>query len=163
VALWVFGGGGGGLGGPGGSGLGAGAGKGAQSVTGGAGKKGESERPEESPLEPSADSFRVEILSDSALQAIAGDKPFDLERCYRVEGKGGAQLLTLPQLKEFIKKRRQENPSLRRLEIVLYKDSPAPDNPYVSDLENWAHELPVNEKETMKVDVSKRDQKSPTR
>ena len=156
VALWVFGGGGGGLGGPGGSGLGAGAGKGTQQAANDAEKNRGAGRKSDD----SSAALRVEVLGDAALKRVAAGKPMDPNRCYRVEGREG--LLTLPEVEQFIEQRRT-SAGLRRLDVILYNDSPDPNVPYVSRLVEWARNLPVGENETMKVDVVLRDEDAPTR
>ena len=51
-------------------------------------------------------------------------------------------LLTLKEVEEYIKQRATEQPPLKALTIVLYKDGPARYVPKVSDLADWA-EVPV--------------------
>jgi hypothetical protein len=155
VALWVFGGGGGGLGGPGGSGFGAGAGKGTQSTPEPEKNGDEGKRPQESSA-----TVRVEVLGDAALKRVADGKPVDPDRRYRVEGKEG--LLTLPEVEQLIE-RRATSAGSRRLDVVLYNDSPAPNVPYVSRLIEWARNLPIENNEAMKVDVVLRDKDAPVR
>jgi hypothetical protein len=156
VALWVFGGGGGGIGGPGGSGFGAGAGKGAQQATAEAEKnRAEGKRPDDSSA-----ALRVEVLGDAALRRTAAGKPVDPDRRYRVEGRDG--LLTLSEVEQFIEQQRTKA-GLRRLDVILYNDSPAPNVPYVSRLVEWARNLLVGENEAMRVDVVLRDEDAPTR
>jgi hypothetical protein len=156
VALWVFGGGGGGLGGPGGSGFGAGAGKGTQQPAG----EGEKKREEDRRPDKGTAGLRVEVLGDPALKRVAAGNPVDPNRRYRVEGKEG--LMTLSEVEQLIEQRRT-SAGLRRLDIILYNDSPARNVLYVARLEEWARNLPVGENETIKVDVVLRDEDAPTR
>jgi hypothetical protein len=150
VALWVFGGGGGGLGGPGGWGFGAGAGKGTQQAAGEAEKNTDTgQKPQESSA-----ALRVEVLGDAALRRVAAGNPVDPNRRYRVEGREG--LLTLPEAEQLIRQRRM-NADLRRLDVILYNDSPARDVPYVRELVKWAEDLPLS------VDITERDEDAPTR
>jgi hypothetical protein len=150
VALWVFGGGGGWLGGPGGSGFGTGAGKGTRQAAGEAGE----DRVEGKNPGDSSSVLRVEVLGDAALKRGAAGKPVDPSRRYRMEGRDG--LLTLPEARTVIKQR-QEGAGLRRLDVILYNDSPARDVPYVRELVKWAEDLPLG------VDITERDEDAPTR
>lgn len=60
------------------------------------------------------------------------------QRFYLVEGE--AQARTWPELERYLSQRRQEEPGLSVIEIILYKDSVDRDNPAVSELEDWARE-----------------------
>lgn len=97
-------------------------------------EKGKSEKvtPEES--------LRVEVLGDAALKRITNRTEIDGTKRYRVAGK--RELLTLAEVKELVKQRRGEVPALKRLEVVLYKDSPADEVPFVTLLVGWARDLP---------------------
>jgi hypothetical protein len=163
VALWVFGGAGPGLGGSGGWGFGSGTGAG-QGTTPQPGAVEQGPTPEKKPgAEPTPagpDSLRVEILGDAALEKSAG-AGFDHDRRYRVEGKDGPRLLGFDELKEFVKQRQKQQPPLRRIEIVLYEDSPAPGVPLVSRLEAWARDLPVKGNGKVTVDVSSPGREAP--
>jgi hypothetical protein len=83
----------------------------------------------------------VEVLGDPTLQQLvnSGRQPsLDAQRCYRLAGDEPAKLLTLDEVKDLIKKRLKQEPPLRRLELVLYKDSPQKQVPRVADLKKWA-------------------------
>jgi hypothetical protein len=141
VALWVFGGGGSGFGGPGGGlfGLGSGGGGTTQKAANGTGKE-EVRKSTRQPLTLS-DSLRVEVLSRETLDKIEGSGSLEPTRCYRVETTDGPRLLTFMEVKDFIKRRQKEEPPLRRLVIVLYRDSPAKDKLQVTQLRKWVADL----------------------
>ncbi len=149
VALWLFGGGGPGIGGSGGLGLGSGSGHGtstARTPEGGAPPTAK-----QTPAVPPAENtVRIEILGPEALQKLPG-KP-DVEHCYRVEADGQPRLMTLGEVKDFLRERVKKEPRLRRVAIVLYKDSPARDTSLVTDLEEWVKDLPAEGGGKMKVD-----------
>jgi hypothetical protein len=160
VWLWLFGGGGGGIGGPGGW-WGGGQGKGEADKG-----KPKEERPEKdkdrkkdkdksfSPVPPD-ESLRVEVLGDAPLKKLEGK--FDPHRRYRVGRE--ARLLTLEEVQARVRKRRAGKPPLRRLEVVLYKDSPARDRPQVAALVRWAEDLDGSER--LRVDFSEPEQDAP--
>jgi hypothetical protein len=141
VALWVFGGGGGGVGGAGGLGLGAGTGKGDGST--GAPPRTTNKPDDEGPANPS-ETLRIEILGDEPLARISGSGRTDLERRYRIrEGGTGARLLSLPEVKELLRTRREASPKLRTVQVVIYADSPAGKSALVTDFKDWASGLTV--------------------
>jgi hypothetical protein len=162
VALWLFGGGGPGIGGLGGFGLGSGSGR-------GEGDKKPAEKDKDgkgagngSPV-PADESLRVEVLGDPALKRIAGDG-FDARHSYRIAGAGGGKLLTLAEVKDTVKQRQRQSPPLRRLELVLYTDSPEKKVGRVEDLKTWADDLVVaGTKDKLRVDFSEPDEAAPTR
>jgi hypothetical protein len=82
----------------------------------------------------------------------------DATRCYRIETASAPRLLTFEEVKEEIKKRQRKQPPLRRIEIVLYKDSPDERVPLVGQLKAWARELDDGK---MKVDISQPDADAP--
>jgi hypothetical protein len=152
IALWLFGGGGPGIGGAGGWGLGSGTGKGEGEKTinkDGAGAKGDGET-----KTPAEETLRIEVLGKDTLKKM----DVDATRCYRVETEEGPRFLTFDEIKEDIKKRQRSQPPLRRIEIVLYKDSPDERVPLVSQLRVWAGELDDGK---MKVDISQPDADAP--
>ncbi len=65
---------------------------------------------------------------------------------------------TFAEVKETVKNRQREQPPLRRIEIVLYKDSPDQRVPLVAQLKAWAADLDDGK---MKVDVSQPDADAP--
>jgi hypothetical protein len=151
VALWLFGGGGSGIGGTGGVGLGSGEGQGQGEKTFEISKK--TDRTTEI---QGGETLRIEVLGCDALSASDARA----ERWYRIEATEGPRLLTFAEIKEAIRKRQQEQPSLLRIEIVLYKDSPDELVPLVSDLRTWAGDRNGGK---MKVDIVKRDAEAPRR
>jgi hypothetical protein len=136
VALWLFGGGGPGIGGSGGFSLGSGSGsgetpkKGPKSENENSGKSGdESKTPDEQTL-------RIEVLGANALKNA--DK--DASHCYRLDKQEGAHYLSFAEVKDEILHRQQQQPPLRLIQIVLYKDSPDDNRPVVSQVKNWSRE-----------------------
>jgi hypothetical protein len=146
VALWVFGGGGPGFGGLGGFGLGSGPDSGAK-TTEVAKKEGEGKKINGETKTPAAETLRIEVLGKDPLQK----QDVDASRFYRIDSGDGPRLLTFEEIKEVVKKRQGEQPPLRRIEIVLYNDSPDKDVRLVRQLKAWAGELDSGK---MKVDVS---------
>jgi len=51
------------------------------------------------------------------------------------------RLRTLEEVKQLILERRKDKPGLRKLEVFVYLDSPAQDNPPVARLLGWARDL----------------------
>jgi hypothetical protein len=153
VALWLFGGGGLLPGGAGGLGFGSGSG-------------GEQKQPAPPSTSPTADkakpadpaeTLRVEILGDPALKRLAGGGRFDADRRYRVEVNGSVRLLSFERVQDLVRNRMAQKPPLKRIDLVLYGDSPAHDLPVVKDLENWAKDRKVQ------VDSERLDQEAPAR
>jgi hypothetical protein len=155
VALWVLGGGGAGFGGAGGWGFGSGPGPGKGEKTvevsknDGNGKKNGGEI-----KTPAGATMRIEVLGRAALS----ESDIRAERWYRIETDQGWRLLTFAEIKEAIKNRQQENSPLRRIEMVLYRDSPDKQLPVVSQLRTWASDLNDGK---MKVDISQPDADAP--
>lgn len=149
VALWLFGGGGPGIGGTGGMGFGSGTGQGdGEKAVEIAKKNGGDEK-------TSADeSLRIEVLGRANLT----ESGIQAERWYRIETTEGPQMLTLAEVKKAIRNRQQEQPPLRRIEIVLYKDSPDERVPIVSQLRTWAGDQSGGK---MKVDILRSDNDAP--
>lgn len=157
VALWLFGGGGSGIGGTGGWGFGSGSGKGDGEKTVEVAKKdGEGKKDKGEAKTPADETLRIEVLGRDVLKKT--DK--DISHCYRVDTGEGPRLLTFEEIKEAVKKRQQEQPPLRRIEIVLYKDSPDERVPLVSRLRAWVGELNGGK---IKVDISQPDADAPVK
>lgn len=155
VALWVLGGGGAGLGGAGGWGLGSGPGAGQGEKIAEISKKDDREKDNGSESKaPANESMRIEVLGRAALS----ESDLRAERWYRIETGEGWRLRTFAEIKEAIKDRQHDNPPLRRIEIVLYKDSPDKQLPVVSQLRTWAGDLNDGK---MKVDISQPDADAP--
>jgi hypothetical protein len=155
VALWLFGGGGPGIGGTGGWGFGSGSGKGDGEKTVEVGKKdSEDKKKDGEERTPADETLRIEVLGGDALKKAGKDTL----HCYRVDMGEGPGLLTFDEVKEAVKKRQAKQPPLRRIEIVLYKDSPDERVPLVSQLRAWAAELNGGK---MRVDISQPDANAP--
>ncbi|HZV05479.1 MAG TPA: hypothetical protein VE999_10380 [Gemmataceae bacterium] len=151
VALWLFGGGGPGIGGAGGWGFGTGSGQGNRKQETELGKKNKDGKESEITKQVSPrESLRIEVLGKDALP----EPDIVAERWYRIETGDGERLVAFDDVKEEIEKRQHENPPLRRIEIVLYKDSPDERVPIVSRLRSWAGDVNGGK---MKVDISRRD------
>ncbi len=149
VALWLFGGGGSGIGGAGGLGFGSGEGQGEGKKTGDTGKTSG-----RTPEAPSGESMQIVVLG----RANLSESDIKAERWYRIETTEGPRMLTFAEVKETIRKRQQGQPPLRRIEIVLYKDSPDEHVPIVSQLRSWAGDQNGGR---MKVDLLRSDQEMP--
>lgn len=156
VWLWLFGGGGGGIGGTGGlftGTVGSGKDKDQQgsSVSGKEKDKKEAEPP---PLEGTT--LRVEILGDEPLREMSKGGSFDRGKRYRLPG--DPELRTLKEVQSLILQRKA---TLARIEIILYRDSPARDLRHVADLAEWARDLDDVGKGRVRVDFSLQDEKAP--
>jgi hypothetical protein len=149
VALWLFGGGGSGIGGSGGLGFGSGEGQ-------GEGKK----RMETT----KRNAGRAETPSDELMQIVVlgranlTEYQIKAERWYRIETGEGPRMLTFEEVKRAIRNRQHEQPPLRRIEIVLYRDSPDERLPIVSQLRTWAGDQNGG---NMKVDLLRSDIEAP--
>jgi hypothetical protein len=149
VALWLFGGGGSGIGGTGGMGFGSGTGEGDGEKTIQIGKtNGDAAKTSAGEL------VRIEVLGRTNL----GESDIREERWYRIETTEGPRLLTFDEVKKAIRNREQQQPPLRRIEIVLYKDSPDERVPIVSQLRTWAGDQNGGK---MKVDILRSDNDAP--
>ena len=149
VALWLFGGGGSGIGGTGGLGFGSGEGQGEGKKTGDTGKKSGS-----TTETPSGESMQIFVLG----RANLSESDIKAERWYRIETAEGPRMLTFEEVKRAIRNRQREQSPLRRIEIVLYKDSPDENVPIVSQLRTWASDRDGGK---MKVDLLRSDQEMP--
>ncbi len=149
VALWLFGGGGSGIGGMGGWGFGSGSGKGEGENTVEVGKKDEQSKSGDGDKQtPPGETFRIEVLGSAALP----EADIQAERWYRIETEEEPRLLTFADVKAAVKNRQRRQPPLRRLEIVLYKDSPDEHVALVNQLVQWGRDLNDGK---MRVDTSK--------
>jgi hypothetical protein len=70
--------------------------------------------------------LRIEVLGEGVKEG----------RFYRLEGETKAR--TLEELKDAVEHVRQEKPGLKKVEIVLYENSPDRDRPAVTELQRWA-------------------------
>jgi hypothetical protein len=149
VALWLFGGGGPGIGGTGGMGLGSPTGEGNGEKTIEIGKKNNG-----AAKTSVGESLVIEVLGRAHLT----ESQIREERWYRIETTDGPRMLTFAEVKRAIHNRQQQQPPLRRIEIVLYKDSPDERVPIVSQLRTWAADQNGGK---MKVDVLRSDNDAP--
>jgi hypothetical protein len=108
--------------------------------------------------------LRIEVIGDEPLQAIAkrDNKPFDAERCYRIDAADAAALRTLKEVRDYIRQRLERDPPLRRIELVLYKDSPQKKVGRVSELKKWADDL-TSKGEKVLVDFKEPGEDAPIR
>jgi hypothetical protein len=149
AALWLFGGGGPGIGGTGGMGFGSGISQGSSAKTEEVGKK------DDTILETLVDqTLRIEVLGNAALT----EPDIQAKRHYRIETAEGPRLLTFAEIRAAIQKRQQEQPPLRCIELVLYKDSPHETVPLVHDLREWVSDRHGGK---IKMDIVKRDAEAP--
>jgi hypothetical protein len=149
VALWLFGGGGSGIGGVGGLGLGSGEGQGEGKKTVEISKKDGG-----TTGTPSGESMQIVVLGRANLT----ESDIRAERWYRIETADGPRMLTFAEVKDVIRNRQQAQPPLRRIEIVLYKDSPDERVLIVSQLRTWAIDQNGGK---MKVDLLRSDREGP--
>jgi hypothetical protein len=134
VALFVFGSGSGSGLGFGGGGGGTGTGK--EGATGGGAAPAVTSKEEAPPADTRRESssagteaggtLRIEVLGEGVKEG----------RFYRLEGETKAR--TLEELKDAVEHVRQEKPGLKKVEIVLYENSPDRDRPAVTELQRWA-------------------------
>jgi hypothetical protein len=141
VALFVLGGGGFGLGGPGGWGFSSGTGD--QNAK--TGPKDDTISPKDKPSVKDKETspaqvLRLEVLTDRAIEKLVGTEGVAQKRYYRIEGAEPNDLLTLGALKDRIRSQLDKEPPLRRLDIVIRKDSPREDTGRVLELSKWAEE-----------------------
>ena len=137
TAMWVWQGGGwgpGGLGGPGNS-EGTGVGDVKHDADNGTTKEPEasqepSKAPDKEQRAPAEAVLRIEALPDSALT----DYDKGEQRYYKVEGEDAPHPHTLVEMRDLIRKRIDDKPPLRRLDIVTRPNSPARDAGRVSRL-----------------------------
>lgn len=162
VALWLFGGGGGGIGGEGGYSLGGG-GSATSDKDPSASIKSEKKRDEkdnsDGPTAAPSETLTVEVLGDSPLKKVAKSETFDRSKRYRVAGEPG--LRSLEEVRKRILGRREAGPPLKRLEVVLYLDSPDRQGSPVAELVGWANDLEEKGKRWLRVDFSERDRYAP--
>jgi hypothetical protein len=142
VYLWLFGGGGGGLGGSGGWWGGGGSGQNNPNVPIPLPKEKEKDKEKDGKghsTEKQEETLRVEVLGDEPLRKITGSSSFDPDRRYRLDG--ASALRTLEDVKKVVRDRLRNGPGLKRVQIVVYLDSPARDRPQVADLASWLRDL----------------------
>lgn len=149
VALWLFGGGGSGIGGAGGWGFGSGTGEGDGEKAVEVGKKNG-----DAAKTSAGESLVIEVLGRTNLR----ESEIREERWYRIETTEGPRMLTFAEVKKAIRNRQQQQPPLRRIEVVLYKDSPDERVPIVSQLRTWAGDQNGGK---MKVDILRSDNDAP--
>jgi hypothetical protein len=125
TALMLFGGGGPGAGGAGGWGIGSNTGKASPNNT-------------DTQMVSDKEKVVVEILGPDPLKRLGIQDP---ERCYRVMVDGESKELSLHDVKKVILERLRREPSLRQIDIVQFRDSPADGVKYVSDLKTWTEDL----------------------
>jgi hypothetical protein len=135
VALWLFGDGGLGIGGSGGMGFGSGAGNSAKEKTIATHEKDHQEKQSLTDHQtPDDETLRIEVLGNDALS----EEDIRAERWYRIATNEGRQVLTFAEVKKTVEKRQHEQPPLRSIKIVLYKDSPDRRVKRVEQLKSWA-------------------------
>jgi hypothetical protein len=166
AALWLFGGGLGGFGGGGGAvGLvgGAGNGDGNAAVKAKEAEKPKATEPGPEPVE-AAESLEVKVLGADAIRRLGGGKGGDPERRYRVDTGNGPRLLTLAELKDYLRTRQQSQRPLRQVNLVLYRDSPERRTAAVADLKRWIEEdLPsLTKGERIIVNIGSIEQNAPS-
>lgn len=149
LALFLFGGGGGwGLGGTGGLGLGS-DGRGGDGVSDGepTDKADTQGTDAEHALSSPSTELRIEVLGDDPLRQLAKGGKTDLSHCYRIDGEAPPKLYTLAELRKTINRRMNQKPPLKRIEILLYRDSPGRRVKRVADLEEYLDDLAAARKD----------------
>jgi hypothetical protein len=160
----VFGGGGGGIGGEGGWGLGSGKGtgqekEGADKFVKADGDKDKDKSKKQQPPAAEMETLHIEVLGDAPLKKIAKDGAIDPGKRYRVAGE--TELRTLPEVQDIVRRRRRGTPPLKRLDIILYQDSPARERPQVANLADWASDLEETASGRLMVDFAVTDRYAP--
>jgi hypothetical protein len=88
------------------------------------------------PAEKPSSARAPSIGGTGLLVTMLGGKRVVGGRFYLLQG--ATEPLTLDELKQAVKERRQGNPELRVIQIKIYQDSVASNHPAVKDLEQWA-------------------------
>jgi hypothetical protein len=101
------------------------------------------DRPKDDASSPSDKStvLTIEVLGDAPLRQMVSSgrlSSLDPDRCYRLAGDDPTKLLTLKEVKGLIEVRLKHDPPLKRLELVLYKDSPQKQVSRVAELKKLA-------------------------
>lgn len=165
VALIVFGGGGSGIGGVGGTDFGSGSLSDSEKSGSPLDKdnKDDPKKPPEEKTDPTTltdkEIVQVEVLGDAPLKKLAKASSFDANKRYRIPGE--PQLYTLDEVRKRIRQAREQSPPLRRLEVILYQDSPDSQRPQVTGLVEWANDLEGKDKPRLRVDFVVRDREAP--
>jgi hypothetical protein len=167
AALFLFGGGGGsGFGGTGGWGFGGtGTGPGTK-ATGEVQDDGSQPKIQDSgnPLSSPSSELRVEVLGNEPIRRFTGNPKADLTRSYRIEGETPTRLHNLAEVKKMVEQRLAQQPKLKRIDIIVYRDSPS-SGERVTALESGLKDLAlVNKEKGFEVAVqTRRDEKAPER
>jgi hypothetical protein len=88
--------------------------------------------------------LRIAVLGDEPLRKLADAgkiKSADPDRSYHISDDEPANLRTLKEVEQYVLQRVKREPPLKRIEIVLYKDSPQKRVPRVAELMKWAEDL----------------------
>ena len=88
----------------------------------------------------SGEAIRVEVLGNGPLEKLAREGKPNYEKRYRLADAPTA-LRTLEEIKTLISQRREKTPSLRKLIVIVYSDSPDKDSGSVEGLLRWAKDL----------------------
>jgi hypothetical protein len=145
VYLWLFGGGGTGIGGAGGFGGSGGTGEKDGKVVADKDKdkqnppKVEKKKDIDKDLPPPEGTLQIEVLGKDTLVKIGKSRAAEENKFYRIRGKG--RLFTLEEIKKVILNQRVGTPPLRKLQVIVYLDSPDLSKPQVTGLVEWARDL----------------------
>jgi hypothetical protein len=111
--------------------------------------------------------LHIQVLGDDPLQKLVEArriKSADPERCYRIEEDDAEALRTLKEVKDYILQRVKVKPPLKRIEVVLYKDSPQENAGPVSALKKYADDLTLPDtNEKVIVDYKRVGEAAPVR
>jgi hypothetical protein len=121
-------------------------------------KKDAKDKADEPPVTAS-ETITVEVLGDEPLRKLAKSETFDGGKRYRVAGQPG--LRSLEEVRKLVLGRRDAKPPLKRLELVLYLDSPDRQGAQVASLVEWANDLEEKGKKWLRVDLSEKDRYAP--
>jgi hypothetical protein len=86
------------------------------------------------------ETLRVEVLGNGPLEKLAGERKMNLEKRYRIAD-APTTLRTFEEIKKLILERRSQTPPLKKLDVVIYLDSPDRASSPVKGLVDWAQDL----------------------
>ncbi len=109
----------------------------------------------ETPGKVGTGTMRIEVLGDEPLVKINKGGTLDQNKRYRVAR--GEAPMTFEALQKVVRSRREGKDGLKKVEIVLYTDSPIAGLPQVADLRAWLRDLGAD----LSVDLSQPDSKAP--
>jgi hypothetical protein len=88
----------------------------------------------------SGEAIRVEVLGNGPLEKLSRGGKMDPEKRYRIAD-ASTTLRTFAEIKKLILERRSQTPPLRKLDVVIYLDSPDQASSPVKGLVEWARDI----------------------